>query len=275
LTILEGFALNVDNEFRLVRGSYPYVLAQLLSSDNQEQEAPVGLTNLLIRLLTVNGKGERIEWKQLRDFLKLAEKGSEKMNLSSQTNNIEDDKGQNARRTISLFYRFLTSKTGLFLKRPLVHEIAEAIDGMASTGEANLLRISQGFIRPLPGGNGPVNKKRMDEIRDLLDMVQSAMSLGPANSSSNDNNNPESGLPVTTTTNYNSNFTDKGTRERMEAIMELLQNLITILGDERRLAEVAPIFAEIQSVSQLVTVEVLEIRGSRVLRSLLGTPVST
>ena len=57
LTILEGFALNVDSKFRLVRGSYPFVLAQLLSPEDDGQETPEALTNLLIRLLTVDGKG--------------------------------------------------------------------------------------------------------------------------------------------------------------------------------------------------------------------------
>ena len=73
--------------------------------------------------------GERIEWKELRDFLKLAQKASKKIETQSNIDDQEIDKVQNSRQTIDLFYRFLTSKTGLFLKRPLVLEIAEAIDG--------------------------------------------------------------------------------------------------------------------------------------------------
>ena len=56
LTILEGFALAVDENFRLVRGAYPYVIAQLLSSQENER-VPRSLTQLLTRLLTVDGKG--------------------------------------------------------------------------------------------------------------------------------------------------------------------------------------------------------------------------
>lgn len=56
LTILEGFALSVDPKFRLVRGAYPYVLRQLLSPDGEER-TPESLRLLLIRLLTVDGKG--------------------------------------------------------------------------------------------------------------------------------------------------------------------------------------------------------------------------
>lgn len=237
LTILEGFALNVDSNFRLVRGSYPYVLAQLLS-ENGGQETPEGLTKLLIRLLTVDGKGERIEWERLRDFLRLAQKASKKD--SSLTAVDSDDNANISRETISLFYKFLTSKTGLFLKAPLVHEIAEAIDGMASVGEANLLRLSNGLIRPLPGGNGPINARRMEEVRGLLAMAQSALA------GSGDDAN------------------------RSSLLTELLQGLVTLLSDDKRREEAGPIFAEVQSVFQMVFVEVLEVRGSRALRNIVG-----
>lgn len=56
LTILEGVALSVDPNFKLVRGSYPYVLRQLLEPEDN-QRTPVALQKLLIRLLTVNGEG--------------------------------------------------------------------------------------------------------------------------------------------------------------------------------------------------------------------------
>ena len=57
LTILEGVALTVDPNFRLVRGAYPYVLRQLLSPE-ENAGTPEALTKLLIRLLTVNGEGK-------------------------------------------------------------------------------------------------------------------------------------------------------------------------------------------------------------------------
>ncbi|OEU13064.1 ABC1-domain-containing protein, partial [Fragilariopsis cylindrus CCMP1102] len=72
LTILEGVALSVDPRFRLVRGSYPYVLRSLLVPDADDR-TPVALQKLLIRLLTVNGEGKEIDWEQLRDLLRLAQ----------------------------------------------------------------------------------------------------------------------------------------------------------------------------------------------------------
>lgn len=68
LTILEGFALSVDPNFRLVRGAYPYVLAQLLSPEGNKQ-TPDALENLLLRLLTVNGEGMYIILIRLETFV--------------------------------------------------------------------------------------------------------------------------------------------------------------------------------------------------------------
>jgi len=234
LTILEGFALSVDSKFRLVRGSYPYVLAQLLSPDGDEQ-TPLALRNLLIRILTVDGKGQRIEWERLKDFLQLAQKAASK---TYEKEVGDSSSSASSRQTVDLFFKFLTSKTGLFLKTPLVHELAEAIDGMASTGEANLLRLSNGLIRPLPGGLGPINDRRMEEIRELFDLMVSAAS-------------------------------EESERNNMEAFMEFAQEILSILGDEKKRKEAQPLVDEIVSVAQLVAAEVIEIRGRRAIRNVL------
>ena len=260
LTILEGMALSVDPKFRLVRGSYPYVLRQLLSPERDES-IPTALQQLLVRILTVNGEGKsgfgssegsvfcgsflfclaekEIEWARLRDFLRLAQKASRS---SSEAN--EDDKTAISRQTIELFFKFLTSRTGLFLKKPLVHELAEAIDGMASIGEANLVRMTRGIMPTLPGMNGPVNAKRMEELQMLLNTFQDALVV-----------QGEGAL-------------DRG-RARVESLMEFVRDLLTLLNDDKLRKDAGPMLAEVQSVFQLVAVEVLEIRGSRAMRSVL------
>lgn len=117
LTILEGVAQSIDKNFRLVRGAYPYVLRQLLNNDINERQ-PEALQRLLARLLTVEGRGEEIEWERLRDFLRLAQKASSSYDPSSPES---DDKTAISRTTVELFGKFLTSRTGAFLKKPLVH----------------------------------------------------------------------------------------------------------------------------------------------------------
>ena len=144
----------------------------------------------------------------------------------------------------------MTSKTGLFLKEPLVHELAEAIDGMASMGESNLLRISRGLVRPLPGGNGPINTKRMDEMRAVVNVLQSALKV-------------------------DGNHGGEKRQERMELAREFAQEMLYILNDEQRRESAAPLLSELTSVIQMVAVEVLEIRSSRAIRGMLGLMKAT
>jgi len=240
LTILEGFALAVDPNFRLVRGSYPYVLRQLLSPKGSNK-TPEALRKLLIRLLTVNGEEKEIEWATLRDFLRLARQAASTYDPSKEES---ADKMTRSRQTIALFFQFLTSKTGIFLKKPLINELSEAIDGLASIGEANLLRISRGIIRPLPGGNGPVNSRRMEEMQSLLDVVQSSIVV-----------EGHSGA--------------QASQERLEAIIEILRELSDFFGNEGNREEFEPLLEEVSSVFQQVAVRVLEIRGTRAMRSAL------
>ena len=114
---------------------------------------------------------------------------------------------------------------------------------MASTGEANLLRISRGLIRPLPGGNGPINSRRMEELGQLIETVQNAL--------------------------YLEGDVAQAGRARMESLMAILQEMIAIVSDDRRREEAMPILQEVTSVFQMVAVEVLEIRGSRAMRNIL------
>ena len=243
LTILEGVALSVDPRFRLVRGSYPYILSSLLVPEVDDR-TPAALQKLLIRLLTLNGEGKEIDWERLRDLLRLAQKARSKYNPADDEGD-DADEASLSRQTIELFFKFLTSKTGLFLKRPLVHELAEAIDGMASMGEANLLKATNGLLPPLPGMNGPVNTRVMSEMRMILDTFQSALA-------SEDNNSEGA-----------------NGQARLLAMRQVLDEISNLLTDERLREDAEPLLEEVISVIRMVAVEVLEIRGSRAMRSIL------
>lgn len=71
-------------------------------------------------------KEKEVDWERLRDFLRLAQKAQKTYKPSESDT---DDKGTLSRQTIDLFFKFMTSKTGLFLKGPLIIELAETIDG--------------------------------------------------------------------------------------------------------------------------------------------------
>ena len=192
--------------------------------------------------------------------MKLAQKASKTYNPSEAE--LDDDRVRLSRNTIEMFFDFLTSRAGLFLKKPLVHEVAEAIDGLASMGEANLLRTSGGLLPALPGMNGPINTRRMDEIRMMLETFEDALVVRNAQrqrkeESASGGNFGGASLAVA-----------QG-RARLEAMIELLRELSSHLRDERFRRDSGPLLEEVQSVIQMVSVEVLEIRGTRAMRSVL------
>jgi hypothetical protein len=238
LTILEGVALLVDPCFRPVRRSYPFVLRQLLVPEADDR-IPAALQRLLIRLLALNGEGKEIEWERLRDLLRLSQKARSTYNPAQEETDKEDSVSL-SRQTIELFFKFLTSKTGLFLKLPLVHKLAEATDGMASVGEANLLQAANGLLPPLPGMSWPINHRVMNEMSMMLDTFRNAMAI----------ENNESGF-------------------RLLAYRQVLDEITAILRDERLREDAGPLLEEVRSDIQMAAVEELEIQGSRAMRSIL------
>jgi hypothetical protein len=92
--------------------------------------------------------------------------------------------------------------------------------------------------------NGPVNDKRIEELRLLLETVQTAVG-------------------------EQASATSIGKRARMAALMDLVRDLVALVNDDRMRQDAGPINFELQSVFQMVAVEVLEIRGTRAVRSVL------
>lgn len=123
----------------------------------------------------------------------------------------------------------------------MVQELAEAIDGMASLGEAYLQELSRGLVPLLPGMHGPVNERRMEELRILLETFRDALV----------------------------DQQDDADISRTQAIIDLFRELSQLIGNPTLRSNAEPLLVELQSVARMVAVEVLEIRGSRAMRSIL------
>lgn len=65
-----------------------------------------------------------------------------------------------------------------------------------------------------------------------------------------------------------------GQDQRMQAMMEIFRESMAFLSDPRMREEAGPLLEELQSVIQMVAVEVLEIRGSRAMRTILNVTPS-
>lgn len=129
---------------------------------------------------------------------------------------------------------------------------------MASISEGNLLRWSGGFIPVLPGMNGPVNTRRMDEISMMLTTLRNALvvEVAPVDSKGNEKSKSESALSFSALA-------------RRETLAELVRAVSLFLSDPRLRYDSEPLMEELVSVIQMVAVEVLEIRGSRAMRAIL------
>ena len=220
------------------RGAYPFVLAQLLSrSGGTEQglNCPPELRDLLISVL-VSKDTQRIEWSRLNKLLGLASKaepGTDNVILSSGTKD-----------TVELFARFLTSDAGLFLKEPLVREIAETVDGLASASELSLQRATLGLVRPPPGGAGPVDEERVEYAISFANVVSEGLRR-------------------------------QAPSDDTEALLSLFTSAIQwvrdVTGDEGRREELSVVIGAAGDVAREVAALVLETRGRRVVKSLFGT----
>jgi hypothetical protein len=109
---------------------------------------------------------------------------------------------------------------------------------MASIGEANLQRLR---VPLLPGMRGPVNGRRMEELNTLLETFRDALI----------------------------DQQDQKNSPRIEAIVDLFREASQFLSTPRLRSNAEPLLVELQSVAQMVAVEVLEIRGSRAMRAIL------
>ena len=131
---------------------------------------------------------------------------------------------------------------------------------MASLGEANLLRITGGLVPPLPGMNGPVNTRRMDEISMMLETFRDAIIVQRDNNS-NDGASEEN-VP-------GSHSWSPMELARTETVLELVRAVSSFIRETRQRRDAEPLLEELLSVIRMVAVEILEIRGSRAMRSIL------
>ena len=112
-----------------------------------------------------------------------------------------------------------------------------------------MIRISNGLFPELPGMNGPVNTRRMDEVSMILETIRDAVMV------QNENDSGDIRSPMDLA--------------RMEAIMEILRSVPIVISDNRLRRDAEPLLEEFLSVIRMVAVEILEIRGSRAMRSIL------
>lgn len=183
LTILEGLALYVDKDFKLVKGAYPFIAKQLLSSPSPELKE-------LLQTVILTDEG-RIRWDRLEQFVSIAGSADKAIqgdfdalkSAQDRSDIIKAFRGQqqtsNFTMEVSLsILDFLVSENGKFLREPLVEEIVETVDALGLTS-ARIVSLSTSGLIPAP--SDLPDKERVQQFLSLLRLIFSA---NPSDSSS-------------------------------------------------------------------------------------------
>ncbi len=123
LVTLEGIAINVDPEFKVLSKAYPYVAKRLLTDSSPQ------LRSSLQDLLFKNGE---FRWNRLENLLKNA-KGSEEYDME---------------RLLDQTLEFLFSEKGEFLRDRIADEVARELDAL---GQNVVKTVRQNIQQRIPG----------------------------------------------------------------------------------------------------------------------------
>ena len=156
LVTLEGIAIKVDPEFKVLSKAYPYVAKRLLTDQSPELRA--SLQDLLF-------KDETFRWNRLENLLRNA------------SNSQDYDLNQVLGQTID----FIFSERGAFIRDYLTAEIINAADDFGRTTWQRMIfslqRPGQPYESPKPStGNSTSN---LDHIVRILDILRDSPGFDP------------------------------------------------------------------------------------------------
>ncbi|BAQ59652.1 ubiquinone biosynthesis monooxygenase UbiB [Geminocystis sp. NIES-3708] len=162
MVTLEGIAINIDPNFKVLSKAYPYVAKRLLTDQSQE------LRNSLKDLLFKDGS---FRWNRLENLLK----------------NAKDSPDYDFDKVVNQGVDFLFSERGTFIRDRLADEIINSLD---SFGQKTWLNISTSIketigLQPLKhsvnNSNGKVstNQASMEHLSNILQILQQTDGYDP------------------------------------------------------------------------------------------------
>lgn len=156
LVTLEGIAINVDPDFKVLSKAYPYVAKRLLTDPSPELRA--SLRDLLF-------KDDSFRWNRLENLLRNAKDSSE-YDLTQAL-----DQGLN----------FLFSERGEFIRQYLVDEIVKLID---NAGQHTFHRVTYTLRERLGLSNGmppapPENQANLEHLTRIMGLLRETPGFDP------------------------------------------------------------------------------------------------
>ncbi len=150
LVTLEGIAINVDPEFKVLSKAYPYVAKRLLSDPAPELRA--SLKDLLFK------QGE-FRWNRLENLL----------------NNARESDDYDVSKIMNQALEYLFSERGDFIRDRIVAELVKSLDTLSSNAFANAKAVVGEWFGVK--ANQPVvsqtEQKNLEHIKRIWDILQS------------------------------------------------------------------------------------------------------
>ncbi|MBP0031069.1 AarF/ABC1/UbiB kinase family protein [Roseofilum sp. Guam] len=161
LVTLEGIAINVNPNFKVLSKAYPYVAKRLLT--DQSPELRTSLRDLLF-------KDGSFRWNRLENLLK----------------NARDSQDYDLDVVLNQTIEFLFSDRGSFIRDRIVEEIVKSLDTLGRTTLENVshrFRKTVGMngqkpVAPLSTGN-PEDRKNIEHMQRILQIVQETQGFDP------------------------------------------------------------------------------------------------
>ncbi|HEY9619264.1 MAG TPA: AarF/ABC1/UbiB kinase family protein [Crinalium sp.] len=160
LVTLEGIAINVDPNFKVLSKAYPYVSKRLLTDPSPELRA--SLRDLLF-------KDGSFRWNRLENLLK----------------NARDSQDYDLNQVLGQTVDFLFSERGEFIREYLTDEIVKNLDNLGYTTFQNVTstlrqRIGlDGQTAPAKTAIAPQEQKNMDHILRILTLLRETPGFDP------------------------------------------------------------------------------------------------
>ncbi|MBE9157610.1 AarF/ABC1/UbiB kinase family protein [Nodosilinea sp. LEGE 06152] len=149
LVTLEGIAINVDPEFKVLSKAYPYVAKRLLTDPSPELRA--SLQDLLF-------KDGSFRWNRLENLLR----------------NARSSDDYDMDRLIDQTLEFLFSERGSFLRDRIVGELVNSLDSLGQTTVQNLTTAVQRRLglKKEPKAKAPAGSSDLDHLRRILEILK-------------------------------------------------------------------------------------------------------
>eukprot|EP00189_Rhodosorus_marinus_P007908 CAMPEP_0184754744 /NCGR_PEP_ID=MMETSP0315-20130426/44783_1 /TAXON_ID=101924 /ORGANISM="Rhodosorus marinus, Strain UTEX LB 2760" /LENGTH=788 /DNA_ID=CAMNT_0027234179 /DNA_START=513 /DNA_END=2879 /DNA_ORIENTATION=- len=157
LTILEGIALTVNKDFKIVDESFPYVSKRILMDTDPEMRRR-------LREALVDPTTQRIRWHRLKTIIKEGQSRNESVSALAKGGNRRDPDESSIVEKIA---QYVLSADGEFLRDALVEDLVDAVDSAQLALQDSASTFSRGLL-----------PKPIDEPdRQLLAQVQKLLTI--------------------------------------------------------------------------------------------------